>query len=123
MRRRLVSFSLRKSGSGNLTQENELFRVGQKVVCVDASGRRPWWDDEAPIEGRVYTIARIFFDIDCEVLEFVELKRCQRSRDWHGCDIGYDARRFRPIVERKTDISVFTKMLTPKKRELVRDAG
>jgi hypothetical protein len=106
-----------------LAQENELFRVGQKVVCVDASGRRPWWDDEAPIEGRVYTIARIFFDIDCEVLEFVELKRCQRSRGWHGCDIGYDARRFRPIVERKTDISVFTKMLTPKKRELVRDAG
>jgi len=30
---------------------------------------------------------------------------------------GFHPRRFRPVIERKTDISIFTEMLTPKVRE------
>ena len=32
-----------------------------------------------------------------------------------GEPIGWIARRFRPLVERKTDISIFKKMLVPKR--------
>ena len=78
-----------------------MFRVGQKVVCVDASRFEQYLD-----EGRVYTITSInapYLRVDC------------RSANVTGGpdDYGYDASRFRPIVERKTDISIFKAMLTP----------
>ncbi len=83
------------------------FRVGQKVVCVDAS---PGFYAKSPCslrEGEVYTIERI--DDDPAHLNgaglYVDGDRvCQWS-----------CKRFRPVVERKTDISIFTKMLTGKR--------
>jgi hypothetical protein len=78
------------------------FRVGQKVVCVDAAPRRGrrWVYDDPPVEGRVYTIEGII-DFEGEPnLILIEQKRDPRS-DYEG----YRACRFRPVVERKTDIS------------------
>ena len=70
------------------------FRVGQKVVCVDAS--------HAPGSGR-----------PTPVLE----EQPGRTIDgkWRP-DFGFRAARFRPVVERNTDISIFTKMLNPSKQ-------
>jgi len=84
------------------------FRVGQKVVCVDASNTGGKLS-----ENEIYTVA---------VVDTAPISRSQtlwpaelgpRPRDG-----GWYARRFRPIVERKTDISIFTAMLNPSKQEI-----
>jgi hypothetical protein len=86
-----------------------VFRVGQKVVCIED---RPIyggvWRDDVPVKGNVYTIARIRPGVYGDYVSFdlVELK----SR------IGYRASRFRPVVERKTSIAVFTAMLNTSKQ-------
>lgn len=82
------------------------FRVGQRVVCVDASCRPGYdWKGRAPKEGSIYTVVGFskprIGDYDCIVLAEI-------SHPW-----GYRASRFRPIVERKTSIEVFQRMLNP----------
>lgn len=84
------------------------FRVGQKVVCVDAgvgvSGYVP------PIKnGAVYTITKITSghsgrgpDVG---LQFAEVQTMPEFPQ------GYTHSRFRPVVERKTSIEVFKAML------------
>lgn len=93
------------------------FRVGQKVVCVDAaepdlSKLRPAkiWRSIGLVQGAVYTVAAVGLthshDPDAlPCIQIVELK----------ADHAIWAHRFRPVVERKTDISIFTKMLTGKR--------
>ena len=89
------------------------FYVGQKVVCVDAkaSPGRIWGADR-PVEGATYTIvgfSKSLYD-GSETLCFEEIKNSS------VVGLGYHARRFRPIVERKTDISIFKAMLNPSKQ-------
>lgn len=95
------------------------FRVGQKVVCVDTWPRgnlRLMWDKfwhpyKSPVKGEIYTICGIFTDETGNLhLELIELP----NRDDYWLD-GFYACGFRPLIERKTDISVFTKMLTDTK--------
>lgn len=99
------------------------FYVGQKVVCVDASsepGKR-WVPGEEPVEGRVYTVAGVRSAIGPRtglVLTFKELRRSSLAQRYsaaqkYGLWAGYVAERFRPVVERKTDISIFKAMLNP----------
>jgi hypothetical protein len=76
-----------------------MFRVGQKVVCVNAK------ECGLLIKGQIYTVLSLN-PRGCEGAIEVD---CAPSSS--GCR-GYFAWRFRPLVERKTDISVFTKMLT-----------
>lgn len=76
------------------------FHVGQKVVCVDAS------EHKALHAGTVYTIAAIHHEDGETFVGLLEIPR--NHADWY-------AWRFRPVVEPKTDISIFTAMLTPKK--------
>jgi hypothetical protein len=45
------------------------------------------------------------------LLQFYELRQSKRYRKW-----GFNASRFRPVVERKTDISIFTAMLKTQKQ-------
>lgn len=93
-----------------------MFYVGQKVVCVD---------DEAfesdgikrLIAGRIYTIRDMPLDIGPIGWEapnykgsgFIRLAGIFRG----GSDTPYSLGRFHPIVESKTDISIFTAMLSP----------
>jgi hypothetical protein len=97
-----------------------MFRVGQRVVCVDAdSGEGEWPSGSRPVLGQIYTVRSIEPTIlNSAGLKLVEL--CLTSTPGH-CgiiskkiykDAAYRAARFRPIVERKTDISVFKAMLT-----------
>jgi hypothetical protein len=83
------------------------FFVGQKVVCVDGDGHWHYTiTGEAargPTKGDILTI-RAFGEENG--LMFVE---------WPGEDEEHDPEYFRPVVEKKTDISVFVAMLTPNK--------
>lgn len=91
------------------------FYVGQKIVCVRAAFKHK--TILSPLtRNAVYTVRDAFIahnGMPC--VRLVELPaprvRCFGRRELF--EPGYDADRFRPVVERKTDISVFTAMLTP----------
>lgn len=89
------------------------FYRDQKVVCVDArSGIGIWRSEEEPIEGQIYTVRRCFItELGNEVVWLNEIARCAAARYQWGDDVGYGVYRFRPLCERKTDISIFTAML------------
>lgn len=95
------------------------FYVGQKVVCVDDDDHPEWnpgldLKSDLPVRawisrGTVYQIRKIIAD---EVwLEGINRKGRHNGHNW--ADGGFFSRRFRPLTERKTDISVFKKMLNP----------
>jgi len=87
-----------------------MFRVGQKVVCINngISLNDPSLDGRDLVIGAVYAIHRVLPNGG------IYLAEVRSAGDgWNG----YDPRRFRALIERKTDISVFTSMLNPSKRE------
>lgn len=102
-----------------------MFRVGQKVVCVRntpegkelayASGKQ----SSKIAVGSIYTIREIdtralhLHGVACiRLCEIVNSVRPTIVGEWES---GYPATCFRPVIERKTDISIFKKMLTPKR--------
>lgn len=93
------------------------FHVGQKVVCVED---RPHFLDKVKRldRGAVYTI-REEFRSAVTGRYGVFLNEVVMPRLESGEELGWLATRFRPVQERKTDISVFTKLLVspPKVKE------
>ena len=103
------------------------FRVGQKVVCIGGDGTpkpigywKSWareWGITLATRGNIYTIRCVRVAADgtqrVRLIEIVnpiiEFNNAPSQEMW------FWASHFRPIVERKTDISIFTKMLTSKK--------
>lgn len=81
-----------------------MFEVGQKVVCVDAGTRK---NNKEPhlVRGRTYTIASVAETWDGTGITLVELQIPHRGK------CGWYADRFRAADERKTDITIFTRML------------
>lgn len=103
-----------------------MFRVGQKVVCVDAlfpknTWRHRWfkfWQPyKSPSDGEVYTVANVYSEAGMLLLELIELPSPE-TNVWMA---GFLACGFRPLVDRKTDISALKALLVPgsKIRELV----
>lgn len=99
------------------------YRAGQRVVCIDAVGA-------PPLElNRVYTVKDVKGPITGrwrgEIVSCIVLHLHEAIHDPGFC--GFHISRFRPVVERPTDISEFTKMLTPKtkpkKRELLTEGN
>lgn len=78
-----------------------MFRVGQKVVCVDAS---PWLNTThlpCLVKGGVYTVSATCngqFSLPSVMVDGFP-------------PVFIYARRFRPVVDRPTDISIFTEIL------------
>jgi hypothetical protein len=97
------------------------FRVGQKVVCVDVSGlfetlRGEFVDSVDLTKGAVYTIRWLGIFEGQPVVRLREITERTVPSGYliapgADRDTPFLASRFRPLVERKTDISVFTKML------------
>ena len=80
-----------------------MFYVGQKVVCINDS------DACCVVKGTVYSVDAVFM-YDGKLFLNIDgpnLCRVSRRAMW--------AARFRPVVERKTDIAIFTAMLNPSK--------
>lgn len=84
-----------------------MFRVGQKVVCVDASGY------EHLTEGHVYDVTRTN-----HLPTWININCCAMHANRDGA--GWERSRFRPIVERKTDIGFAHEILrkTSRKQEV-----
>lgn len=87
------------------------FYVGQKVVCVDDSPNPEGFS--LPIKkGFIYTVSNTDMDtrgdVGVQIFESA-VPRTMFRRPF------FNAKRFRPVAERKTDISIFTRMLTPHK--------
>ena len=93
------------------------FRIGQKVVCTKAPLKRYLRSGEvAPTRGTIYTVRGIdpprAPPNDFISIWLVEIVNPTLDYGTHGMlECTFDARKFRPLVERKTDISIFTKML------------
>lgn len=99
------------------------FRVGQKVVCVDASPKPTlgiaWTFESLPIrEGEIYTIVGTETRGGFLGVYLHEVKSNGPPFN-DGGERSFWPFRFRPIIEKKTDISIFTEMLKPKQRELI----
>lgn len=95
------------------------FHVGQKVVCVDDENQSSDNGKKDVYVGKVYTVSwsgifiHPFYGKAEEVVRLSEVSRwCPAS----GVDMPLRANRFRPVVARKTDISIFKAMLNPSKQ-------
>lgn len=82
------------------------FRVGQKVVCIDDTPRPGFiWITHKPTIGKVYEVTGLEWHERYGECIFTDVFP----------DYALHSARFRLVVERKTNISVFTKMLTDKR--------
>ncbi|MDR6818470.1 hypothetical protein J2X76_003647 [Neorhizobium sp. 2083] len=93
------------------------FHVGQKVVLVESFGPRALrrGADEGvvlPVKGQIYTVREFDPDVSNGVV-CIRLNEIVNGPDPEdGMEASFVASMFRPVVERKTDISVFTALLT-----------
>lgn len=93
------------------------WHVGMKVVCVRGNKPRECLDgtmspiEWLPVDGHVYTIA----DLIMEEILYLSLDELL------PIDL-FDARNFRPVQARKTDISVFEQLLVSTKLPVGEDA-
>jgi hypothetical protein len=90
------------------------FRVGQKVecVCITMKMGAPIVGIEYPKVGNIYTVSRYFTgNVGYPLITLYELD----TRKFP--DRGFDASYFRPLVTKKTDISIFEKMLLTTKED------
>lgn len=86
------------------------FHVGQEIICVEPKLVRitdPSWIKLE--KERIYTVRKYGQGIDGRACVWLNeiIRPINRELGW---ELGYFAARFRPLI--KTDISVFTKMLT-----------
>lgn len=96
-----------------------IFRVGQKVVCIKA---HPEWVRACcavPLVGRTYTVRGID-DTGGLLLEEIVNRHHPFAFDistgrLSPGEASFYVDRFRPVVERKTDIAIFTEMLGPQR--------
>jgi len=87
-----------------------MFDIGQRVVCIDASPT--YLGKPVPLRrGTVYTVAALG-DEDFYGVFGVYLAEIDAGSDSKHLD-AFRHTRFRPVIERKTDISVFEEMIKP----------
>lgn len=105
-----------------------MFQVGQKVVRVGSKtiGGHTLRvrNFTYPKIGEVCTVATINHWPYGTIVTLREHDNSHLIRHEHnrsGYEPGFDARAFRPLVERKTDISIFTKMLDSKEKIMARE--
>ena len=89
------------------------FNVGQRVCCVDDSLRNygTWFgigDLTGLKKGQIYTIRMVGIYRGFPSLWLNEIVRDAFPAEFG--EAGYSARRFRPVVERKTSIAIFQRI-------------
>ena len=90
------------------------FHVGQKVVCINDHGSPEVWNGfRIARQGSIYTVRSIYYFGETELLLLEEIVNqvSSYSCGFKDCEPGFESESFRPLVERKPDISVFTDML------------
>jgi hypothetical protein len=100
-----------------------MFQVGQKVVCINGE-----YDFAAkvcvpnlPAKGRIYTVRDLTTEGSGPGIRLYELVNPSilHSNYPQPVEPAFHPDRFRPVIERKTDITVFTEMLNKQPSELV----
>lgn len=91
------------------------FRIGQKVACIKRDGwvGKGRGGETFPEFGRIYTIRSIESVDGWAWVRLAEIVNPLHhyTRSGRPSEAQFRIDRFRPIVERKTDISVFTEIL------------
>src|SRR5262249_8094610 len=93
------------------------FHVGQRVVCIKRSGDGYGWEI-LPRVGGIYTIRGFDYRAACDEKEGVWLEEIVNKPAMYmgyTClsEASFGRSHFRPVTERKTDISIFKRMLVP----------
>lgn len=90
------------------------FYVGQKVIYVgpDAAHVASRFNVDVPERNVIYTIRDLNMRCNTPSLLLVEITNTERHWADGFYELALDQKYFRPVVENKTDISIFTKMLT-----------
>lgn len=89
-----------------------MFHIGQKVICVDTRSpviRGTQTDIKRLAEGAQYIVTNTRIDPRTGI-PAIQVDAIPEKYIWA------QARRFRPLIEHKTDISIFTAMLKPKQK-------
>ncbi len=103
-----------------------MFYVGQKVVAVTAPEGHdhfvvPKWAHlkiTEPVVGQIYTVRGFILSTKKEEYLYVE-EIINERMNFKGDGLiepAWPVLRFRPLVERKTDISIFERLLNPSKQ-------
>jgi hypothetical protein len=87
-----------------------IYRPGVKVVCVIDSWISPTALNR-PVKGTVYTIRDVEESGIGLFLRFVEIENPSYEYREGIIEASFQALAFRPVAERKTDISIFKAML------------
>jgi hypothetical protein len=93
-----------------------MFRVGQKVVCVDDTPYPDGYNKLYPVKGSIYTIRGFHTESHIDDVGIYLEEVVNPPIEWSdstACEWPFASYRFRPVVERSTDISIFTEMLIP----------
>jgi hypothetical protein len=105
------------------------FHVGQKVVCIDddktpPAGHVVLSDMIFPVIGKIYTVSEIRIgtvgNMPCIALAEIpfQLVEVLVDNEIRVGDVVFNASAFRPLVDRKTDISIFKAMLAPQTEQV-----
>ncbi len=97
-----------------------MFYVGQNIICIDNSASAKYHHPGYLVmnhnfhglkQGGIYTVRDVVEYLETPCLYLKEIIREFVPK----VETGFSFLRFRPIVDRKTDISIFEKMLKPEK--------
>lgn len=92
-----------------------IFKVGQQVVCI-GTFQGGHGDETDPVVGDVYTIRDIVKRPEgfiALLLEEIRNNPAEYLEYSTPTECSFPAEKFRPLIERKTSIAIFTAMLTP----------
>lgn len=89
--------------------------VGQKVVRIGGVIAE-YLPAKWPEMGKVYTVRTInVWDGYDTLITLEEIDNSHMVPEYGKIEPGFQAKHFRPVIERKTDISIFKAMLNPSK--------
>jgi hypothetical protein len=87
------------------------FQVGDQVVCINGERNSKRKHTETwPVTGRIYTVRELFECSGHIGIRLVEIVNPVYEYTQGVMEMGWQPFRFRPV--KKTDISIFTAMLT-----------
>lgn len=92
------------------------FRVGQKVKYVGPDFGSPW-NQITPTPNAEYTVRACGFVMGEDAILLNEVINAPRQWAEGIHELWMNSKFFRPIVERKTDISIFKRMLIPSRQK------
>ncbi len=94
--------------------------VGQQVACIhDGPWKGGWETDRCPVYGGIYTIREVVPHLDTIGLTFEEIVNIPCPLGHIECIFQWD--NFKPI--KKTDISIFKKLLSPTPKQRVKEVA